>query len=251
MTTHDDKISTSPLMKSLSNCLMALPRRSGISGTDPGLQRFTVQKPQDTQPERRAVTAIRRPPHRLRSVHDSVLSFVERKLSATHVGSARVLEVGSCDVNGSVRPYIESLGCTVYTGVDKREGPRVDVVADCEQLTDAVGSGMWDVVISTEMLEHVTDWRACMRELVAAVAPNGYLLLTTRSPGFPYHPQPVDCWRYTKADMHTILTGVGLDVVALEDDEPDTPGVLAFARKPHDWKPCGAAWADLIIATPR
>lgn len=163
-------------------------------------------------------------------MHPTVLEFVERTLTGEHVAGKKVLEVGSCDVNGSVRPFIESLGPAEYLGVDAGFGPRVDKVVDCENLVAAVGWHRWDVVVTTEMLEHVRDWRACMLQLVYVLKPGGWLLLTTRSPGFPYHPFPEDHWRYTNAQMRNILAALQLESIAVEDD-PEL-GVFAFARKP-------------------
>jgi len=125
----------------------------------------------------------------------TVIDFVRRELTADEVKGASVLEVGSYDVNGSVRPYVERLHPRRYLGVDAEMGPSVDRVVDCEKLTIEV-AGKWDVVISTEMLEHVRDWQTCMEQLALIVKPGGLLLITTRSPGFGYHPFPEDHWRF-------------------------------------------------------
>lgn len=170
-------------------------------------------------------------------MHPSVQEWVQRTLTEKDVTGRSVLEVGSYDVNGSVRPHIESLGPSRYLGVDAGPGPRVDQVVDCERLTDSVGAGCWDVVVSTEMLEHVRDWRTCMTQMAAAVALNGLLLITTRGPGFPYHPYPEDHWRYTTTDMRQILSRLNLAVLAVDEDDYRSPGVLALAVKPLDWTP--------------
>jgi hypothetical protein len=176
-------------------------------------------------------------------VHSSVVDFVQRILNAEHVTGRRVLEVGSHHVNGSLRPYVESLAPAEYLEVDTVSGPSVDRIADYEQLCSYVGNG-WDIVISTEMLEHALDWRACMLELADALAVGGPLIITTRSPGFPYHLSPDDYWRYTPAVMQRILDALRLDTVLIEDD-PQAPGVFAVARKhggtPSQW----ALWSLL------
>jgi SAM-dependent methyltransferase len=165
-------------------------------------------------------------------MHDSVHDFVERVLPVEKLNGAKVLEVGAYDVNGSVRPYIEQFGPAMYVAVDRQPGPGVDAVVDCEQLVKNMGGDAWDFVISTEMLEHVDNWRVCMRQMAWAVAPGGMLLLTTRSPGFPYHPFPVDNWRFTVNDMDRIMEALKLKPVVIEDDKQD-PGVFVLARKPH------------------
>lgn len=178
-------------------------------------------------------------------MHQSVQDFVARVLTVEHVSGKSVLEVGSFDVNGSVRPHIETLGPSTYLGVDAAPGPRVDQVVDCEQLSNHVGYGAWDVVVSTEMLEHVRDWRACMLQLMYVTRLGGLLLLTTRSPGFPYHPYPEDHWRYTQAQMGAILDGLQLETLVLEDDDTASPGVLVLARRPMFEPQPHKPWAAL------
>lgn len=165
-------------------------------------------------------------------MHPSVMDFVERVLPTEKITGAKVLEVGAYDINGSVRPFIEKHGPEMYVGVDTQKGPGVDLVADCENLVKHMGGDAWDIVVSTEMLEHVDNWRICMRQMTWAVAPGGLFLLTTRSPGFPYHPFPVDNWRFTTHDMQRILDALRLQTVVIEDDK-QAPGVFILARKPH------------------
>lgn len=179
-------------------------------------------------------------------MHATALEFVERALTAELVAGKRVLEVGSYDVNGSVRPYIESLAPTEYLGVDAQPGPRVDRVVDCEQLANQVGYGAWDVVVTTEMLEHVRDWRACMMQLAYTLKFGGLLLITTRSPGFPYHPFPEDHWRYTNNQMRSILAALDFDALIVEDD-PE-PGVFVLARRtPTAHQSHGARLSDIEV----
>jgi len=163
-------------------------------------------------------------------MHSSVMDFVKRVIAVEDVANKAVLEVGSFDVNGSVRPYLQSLQPTTYVGVDMRKGPGVDMIVDCERLSIEMGLDAWDVVVSTEMLEHAQNWRTCMRQMAAAVRPGGLLLVTTRSPGFPRHSYPNDYWRFTWGDMGRIAKGLRMDAVVVEDD-PQAPGVFMLARK--------------------
>lgn len=166
-------------------------------------------------------------------MHPSVIDFVERVLPTEKIKGAKVLEVGAYDVNGSVRPFIEKHHPAMYVGVDRKRGPGVDLVADCEHLVKHMGGDAWDFVISCEMLEHVDNWRVCMRQMTWAVSPGGLLLVTTRSPGFPYHPFPVDNWRFTVNDMERIVEALRLQAVTIEEDKgPGSPGVFVLARKP-------------------
>ncbi len=65
----------------------------------------------------------------------------------------RVLEVGSLDINGSVRGQFT--GCD-YIGVDVAPGPGVDVVAQGQALD--YDDEAFDVVISCECFEHNPYW---------------------------------------------------------------------------------------------
>lgn len=152
-------------------------------------------------------------------MHESVLSFVASHRDAIE---APVLEVGSYNVNGSVRPL-----CPIpYTGVDVQAGPGVDLVADASELPFQDES--FATVISTEMLEHALDPVAALVEMVRVLRPGGCLVVTARGNGFPHH-NPPDRWRIMPGTISDVLKTLGLD--ALETSDPQVPGVFAIARK--------------------
>lgn len=166
-------------------------------------------------------------------MHDSVHDFAHRVIKPEYVVGKTVLEVGSYFVNGTLRPWIQWMKPSCYVGVDVRPGPGVDRVVSCEKLTDEMLPDAWDLVVCTETLEHVSDWRRCITELAAAVRPGGYLLLTTRTP----EPDVVldhDHWVFTSRLMKDALVNLGLSDLVVEDD-PEIVGVLSFAHKagPH------------------
>ena len=80
--------------------------------------------------------------------HTSCLVFAN-ELTVSDVAGKRVLDVGSYDVNGSVRDGIEMLGCAEYIGVDMRDGPGVDEVCDTVKLVERFGVESFDIIIST------------------------------------------------------------------------------------------------------
>lgn len=85
--------------------------------------------------------------------------FGATNLQEKDVKGKRVIEVGSLNVNGSLRPLIESLCPKKYVGVDIVEGPGVDMICDAENLVEKFGDSSFDVVITTELLEHVRNWK--------------------------------------------------------------------------------------------
>lgn len=179
-------------------------------------------------------------------MHASVMRWFSAALAPSEVAGRRVLEVGSYNVNGSVRPLVEAHGPAAYLGVDQTPGPGVDRLVGCADLVSTFGPGSWDVVISTEMLEHVEDWWECVAQLCEVVATGGLLVLTTRSPGFPYHPYPIDTWRYPVPVMRDILDAAELTpLLVVDDPDPKSPGVFAMATKPEGW---AAPWRDRGLA---
>jgi SAM-dependent methyltransferase len=118
-------------------------------------------------------------------VHVQAYDFVARHATADPVD---VLEIGSCDVNGSVRPLFPA--ATRYHGLDIVAGPGVDEVADA---ADWHAPGAFDVVVSTEVLEHAPRWRDVVRNAWEALRPGGVLVLTCATEPRPAH-SAIDGW---------------------------------------------------------
>jgi SAM-dependent methyltransferase len=182
-------------------------------------------------------------------LHPSAYIFASRALGVEDVKGRRVVEAGAHDYNGSVRDVYLAMSPETYIGTDAQAGPGVDIVCPAQDLPAAFGEASADVVISTEMLEHAEDWRGAVTGMARILAPGGLLLLTTRSPGFPYHPHPVDCWRFSVEHMDGVAEACSLEVVRLEPD-PDwhCPGVFLLARKPETgWDGAGMAEGLAVI----
>lgn len=157
------------------------------------------------------------------------LNFIKHSVLESDVRGQRVMEVGALDVNGNSRPIIEALGPREYVGVDITAGPGVDLVCDAGNVVECFGEGSFDGVISTEMLEHVRDWRAVVSNLKRIVRPGGIIMITTRSKGFNLHGYPYDFWRYEPTDLEVIFADC--DIERLEQDVPQSPGVFIKARR--------------------
>jgi len=159
----------------------------------------------------------------------SVLRFAATALKEPDVRGRTVLEVGSLDVNGTVKPILEALHPASYTGIDLQAGPGVDVVCDATEILARFGRETFDIVISTEVLEHVRDWRTVVRNLKLALKSGGVLLVTTRSPGVDFHRHPFDFWRYDRSDFEHIFSDLIIEELQVD---PDDPGVFLKARRP-------------------
>ena|SRR5579884_1136612 len=111
--------------------------------------------------------------------HVTVIEFFLNEAKVEHFRGKKVLEIGSAYVNGSVRPIIERFCYPAeYIGVDIQPGKGVDVVLPAERLVDHFGPDSFDVVISTEMLEHVRDWRKVISNMKDVLKPGGYIYIS-------------------------------------------------------------------------
>jgi SAM-dependent methyltransferase len=91
---------------------------------------------------------------------------------------ARVLEVGSLDINGSVRELFSN--CR-YTGADLQLGPGVDLA--CQGQLLEFPSGHFDTTISAECLEHNPFWRDIVANMLRMTRPGGLLLISCATTG--------------------------------------------------------------------
>lgn len=109
-------------------------------------------------------------------MHASAFNFVQH--TAAYIGRvASVLEIGSRNVNGSVRDVFPP--STRYLGTDIAPGPGVDIVADGATVTIAEPV---DLVVCCEVLEHTADARRIVARALTLLPTNGHLVITCAAP---------------------------------------------------------------------
>lgn len=180
----------------------------------------------------------------------SVMAFGMRALGPGEVVNQRVLEVGAYDVNGSLRPYVESLRPSSYLGVDLVPGPQVDQVCSVYDLVTRFGAEAFDVVICTESLEHMEDWRRAISNMKRVLKPGGKLLVTTVGKGFPYHAHPGDYWRFEPEDMQRIFADFQLDLLETAPAAIDSHSVFVSATKPKNFREVALDGYQVSAVTP-
>jgi SAM-dependent methyltransferase len=94
----------------------------------------------------------------------------------------RVLEIGSADINGSIRPFFPG---SDYTGVDLSAGPGVDVIASGDEL--ALPDRDVDLAISCECFEHNPRWCETFVNMHRMTKAGGIVLITCASRGRMEH----------------------------------------------------------------
>lgn len=95
----------------------------------------------------------------------------------------RIVEIGSLDINGSVRHFFKEPA--EYVGVDIGPGRGVDVVCEGQDYDGATSS--FDVAISAECFEHNPHWEATFLNMVRMVRDEGLVIMTCATTGRPEH----------------------------------------------------------------
>ncbi len=131
----------------------------------------------------------------------------------------KVLDVGSMDVNGTVRPIFKDYD---YTGMDIAEGKNVDVVQ--EPWIFPFDDNSFDVIVSTSCIEHDTKFWVTVKEMMRVSS--SYIYLNAPS-AQNYHAYPVDCWRFMADSM-----------AALADLSDDWELVESYVDKRLPWGDC-------------
>ncbi len=109
------------------------------------------------------------------------------------------------DYGCGVKPYkyifedrIDSL-----IGVDVGNNPHADILINPgEKLS--FNDNEFDIVLSSQVLEHVEDVERYMQETKRVLKPNGILLLSTHGT-WQYHASPYDYYRWTSMGLKTLM----------------------------------------------
>jgi SAM-dependent methyltransferase len=123
-------------------------------------------------------------------------------LAAQDVRGLRVLDVGCGD-----RPYETLLaGAAEIVGFDVPGNPHADLHGSIDAIP--VDEASFDVVLCLQVLEHVPDPAAAVRELRRVVKLGGRVLLSTHGV-YPFHPNPDDLWRWTHDGLERLFRANG------------------------------------------
>jgi SAM-dependent methyltransferase len=135
-----------------------------------------------------------------------------RRAAASVPEAARVLDAGA-----GTGPYRELFARHRYTSTDwantpHPEGLQADVIAPIDDLP--LDDAAFDLVICTEVLEHVADPAAALAELRRVLAPGGCLWATAPFV-WEFHEEPYDFFRYTPHGLRSLLERTGFENVAI------------------------------------
>ncbi len=108
--------------------------------------------------------------------------------------------------------------------IEARPGVRVDIVADAHDLHQ-IPDASYEVVLCTEVLEHLHTPHKAIAEFFRVLKPGGMLILTTRFI-FPIHDAPGDYYRYTKYGLRHLLKNFEIIELKEEANTIETLAVL-------------------------
>lgn len=107
-----------------------------------------------------------------------------------------------------IEPHVQR-----YIGLDLPANP----LADAHLTPDGAGStedASADIVVSTQVLEHVDDPAKYLAECRRMLRPGGLLVLSTHG-HWVYHPHPVDWWRWTGSGLRKTIEQAGFEMIEL------------------------------------
>jgi len=163
-----------------------------------------------------------------------------------YASEGRVLDVG-CGASGykNLFPQLTTLD------IAPREGTKVDIVADAHDLSQ-IPDGSFDVILCTEVLEHLHTPAKAIAEFRRVLKPGGLLLLSTRFI-FPLHDVPGDYYRYTKYGLKHLLKEFEIAELVEEASTVETLAVLeqriGFQCNTLGFRPFKIFWFLLAAVT--
>ena len=154
-----------------------------------------------------------------------------------YLGSRRdealtILDVGSCDYNGSYRALFTQ-GKWRYLGVDLVAGKNVDLVLHDPYRWRELKSESADVLISGQTFEHTEFFWETILEISRVLKPHGLCCLIAPAAG-PEHRFPLDCWRIYADGFRAIARYAHLEVVHAQTQWGELPGYDAESNKWHE-----------------
>lgn len=141
----------------------------------------------------------------------NIESAVSKALQETTAKIPAVLDVGCGN-----KPYADLFTGCKYIGVDiSDEDSSPDIIGSATQIP--VQDGFADIVISTQVIEHVPEPLAMVRECHRVLKKGGFFILT--GPFYwPLHEEPFDFYRFTKYGFEHLLKQANFSAWDIKED---------------------------------
>ncbi len=137
--------------------------------------------------------------------------FCRDYLGAIRSKPLKIVDLGSCDYNGSYRPLFNQSPWD-YVGVDLQPGTNVDVVLRDPYHWREFKSESVDVVVSGQTFEHTEFFWETILEIARILKPQGLCCIIAPATG-PEHRYPLDCWRIFADGFRALARYADLEVL--------------------------------------
>ncbi|TAD90632.1 MAG: class I SAM-dependent methyltransferase [Bacteroidetes bacterium] len=145
-----------------------------------------------------------------------VLRYLVRDLKEAieRYGGAAVFDIGCGN-----KPYQQLFKSQnlLYRGCDvvQSDQRKVDVVCEATEIPEP--AAMYDTILCTQVLEHVSSPNLVIREAFRLLQPGGYFILSVPF-AWELHEVPHDYYRYSKFGITELLSSNGFEVVTLKSN---------------------------------
>lgn len=166
----------------------------------------------------------------LKLIRAHILDLIKKGAQQYDTTGAKVLEIGPGEYQ-VVKEYFTS--STIYQ-MDIDPEADVDIVADITDPKEVAAIVIcypdFDVVVCTDVLEHVTDPFAAINNIAAVMKKGGIALISTplnfRMHGMGGYTKkqglPPDYWRFTETGLRTLISDIGgLQILGFDRLESD------------------------------
>lgn len=142
----------------------------------------------------------------------SLASSMQAIASSEHVGRGGTLLDYGCG-NMPYQPLF-SPRFDHYVGADLPGNDLADIALNPDG-TIPLGAEEIDCVLSSQVLEHVTNPDSYLKESLRVLKRDGSLILSTHGI-WMYHPDPTDYWRWTSDGLTRIIVQAGFSVITIQ-----------------------------------
>lgn len=145
------------------------------------------------------------------SSYDRMAEFCRDYLAPRRSEPLTIVDLGSCDYNGSYRPIFAQKAWR-YIGVDLRPGKNVDLVLrDAYDWRELKTQGV-DVLVSGQTFEHTEFLWETIMEIARVLKPGGLCCIIAPATGNE-HRFSLDCWRILSDGFRALARYADLEVL--------------------------------------
>ena len=149
------------------------------------------------------------------NLHEHLAGLIRR------YGRSPLLDVGSG--LGPFDRLCDDLRLRIVRLDAQARNTRVDIIGDVQNMIQ-VADESFATVLCSQVIEHVPDPPAALREMARVLEPGGVLILSAPHLSL-LHEVPNDYWRFTRYGLEQLLRKASLEVLSVEP----TAGIFGFA----------------------